>query len=185
MMLRGWRKVTDIYETSLYPWMETEAVSERDGDLALTITGVWEGELSTPRGKEPKVAVRFRETSKLLILNKTNASTLWELFGRKIEGWIGQRVALYTKRVKVGREMKDAIRIRAHRPEGEAPSSAEERGHGPVEGEVGPTEFWGEFNTLKAQGKLPPDLDQGRIQEFKEAGDWAGALQWIRGEMQV
>lgn len=182
-MLRGWRKVTDIYETSLYPWMETEAVSGHDGDLVLTITGVWEGEISTPRGEEPKVAVRFRETSKLLILNKTNASTLWSLFSRKTEKWIGQQIALYAKRVKVGGTMMDAIRIRPHRPE--APSSTEPEEAAQAQ-DVGPSEFWTEFNTAAREGKLP-NAEQLRtaeeIEQAKASGDWAEALRWLRGQM--
>jgi hypothetical protein len=179
------RKVTDIYKTVLFPWLETDVVAEHDGDLILTIAGVYEGDMPTKRGEERKVVVRFKETTKALILNKTNAQSIWDLYGRMTEGWAGQRIALYTERISVGGRMRDAIRIRPHRPEVKAPSSAEAKASGPVEGEVGPTEFWGEFNTLKAQGKLPPGLDQGRIQEFKDAGTWAGALQWIRGEMQV
>jgi hypothetical protein len=59
-------------------------------------------------------------------------------------------------------------------------------GTGPVGGEVGPNEFWTEFNRAVREEKLP-NAEELRsapeIEQAKTSGDWAEALRWLRGQM--
>ncbi len=47
-------------------------------------------------GKEPRLIVSFVGKDRQLILNKTNASTLGDLYGDDYDGWTGRAVVLFT-----------------------------------------------------------------------------------------
>lgn len=187
------RPVSDIYHTALFPYLEGDAIAGRDEDLVLIVRDVVEIEIPTQRGPEVKVLLRFEGTSKGLILNKTNAQTLWELYGRKTEGWHGKRVALYTEQVVVNRRTFNAIRIRETAPPAVTVESESVRTEAPqAEAEVAPgvtaTTFWAEFHQLKSADKLPnPDtLRQApEIGQAKASGDWEKALKWLHAQMRV
>lgn len=106
------KPVEDIYQTPLFPYIEGDVLAELGRDVVLTIEGVLEVELASGRGKEVKVVLTFRETPKALILNKVNAQTIWQLYGRKTTGWRGKRIALYSEQVTVVGKTYNAIRVR-------------------------------------------------------------------------
>lgn len=62
--------------------------------INLTIDCVKTEELG--QKKEPKDVVRFRESPKGLVLNKSNRITLIALFGAYDEKWVGGKVTLYS-----------------------------------------------------------------------------------------
>jgi hypothetical protein len=193
------RPVKDIYDTSLFPYIEGDILAEQDRDAVLTIERVMQGEMASSRGKETKVVVQFEETHKMLILNKTNAQAILNLYGRKTQGWRGKRIALYSERISVAGRMHNAIRVRARvpvahqkpqpKPEGPKPDlegmeDAEEL----PEGYVDANAFWTEFHNLKRDGKLPNAEDLRDAEPIKDAnhtGDWAAALKWLHGQMEV
>lgn len=61
--------------------------------------------------QEEKPVVRFRETPKGLVVNKTNAAILGELFGDDTDAWLGKRVALRVERVSFQGRRVDSIRV--------------------------------------------------------------------------
>jgi hypothetical protein len=65
---------------------------------------------------ETKPVLGFRNTSLKLVLNRTNAEAIAELYGEDSDHWIGQAVELYPARVPFRAKMVDAIRIRPPTP---------------------------------------------------------------------
>jgi hypothetical protein len=195
------RPVTDIYDTPLFPYIEGDVLAERSDDLVLTIQRVLQGEMASSRGTEEKVIVQFRETDKALILNKTNAAAIWQLYGRKTADWIGKRIALYCEPTRAFGKMHNAIRVRHTVPAKPQRSQRETRAVEPTnppdgtedadelpDDYIGPSEFWTEFHNLKRDGKLP-NADKLRdaepIKDANHTGDWAAALKWLHGQMEV
>lgn len=98
------------------------AVEFKGRDVALTIAGVKIEELKMAGGKKDrKPTLSFRETKKRLILNKTNAATIANIYGTKAEDWVGKRITLFPTITSCGAEMVDCVRIRpgpsARKPE--------------------------------------------------------------------
>ena len=85
-------------------------------DVTLTIASIRIEEMETDTGKESKPVIRFIETTKKIILNRTNADSIAELYGPEAEQWIGKRITIYPTRVKAWGEMKACIRVRETAP---------------------------------------------------------------------
>ena len=85
-----------------------------DGDKILTISQ-FDFE---PIGEdnEMKGCLYFNEVDKKLVLNKTNASTITDIYGKKLDGWTGKRIALYKTEVPFAGKMVKAIRVRIDPP---------------------------------------------------------------------
>lgn len=60
-----------------------------------------------------KLMVSFQELEKNLVLNKTNADTISDLYGRNTDGWMGHQVMLFTMPVDYQGKKVQAIRVRA------------------------------------------------------------------------
>ncbi len=60
-----------------------------------------------------KLFVMFAELDKGLVLNKTNADTIGELYGRGTDGWLGRQVMLFTMPVDYQGKKVQAIRVRS------------------------------------------------------------------------
>lgn len=85
------------------------------GDLILTIESVKKETLTLEGGKqEDHMVIRFKDAKKPMICNATNGKTIAKLANSTyIEDWAGMRIALYAKSgIKVGKELKDGLRIR-------------------------------------------------------------------------
>jgi hypothetical protein len=83
-------------------------------DVALTIKAVSVDELPVAgkSTKDKRAVVRFEETPKKLVLNKTNAKTIARLLGNETAAWVGKRVTLYPTTTKFGPDTVDCIRVR-------------------------------------------------------------------------
>jgi hypothetical protein len=68
-----------------------------------------EGEDGTSKDRG---VVYFKETDRGLVLCKTNALCLAQMFGPNTDSWRGKHVTLFSTKVSVGPEMKDGIRIK-------------------------------------------------------------------------
>ena len=97
-------------------------------EFTLAIRGVEKEEIGKPPDKEDKWVLYFRSAKKGLILNRTNAMAIAELYGEETSGWVGKRVTLYSARVKAFGKWYDVVRVRAP-----APASPSVDGNGPVE----------------------------------------------------
>lgn len=60
-----------------------------------------------------KLLVMFQELDKGLVLNKTNADTLGDLYGKNTDGWTGRQIMLMTMPVDYQGKKVQAIRLRA------------------------------------------------------------------------
>ncbi len=98
----------------MYPTEYIAAPELQGRDVALTIKGVSIDEmpLAGKSEKQKRPIVRFVETDKKLVLNKTNAKIVAKLFGPQTAEWVGKRVALYPTTTKFGPETVDCIRVR-------------------------------------------------------------------------
>lgn len=74
---------------------------------------------------ELKPVIYFAGHQRGLVLNKTNAITIADLYGTETERWIGRPVTLYPTHCQYGAKMVDCIRIRPFPPaNGAAPQLA-------------------------------------------------------------
>lgn len=60
-----------------------------------------------------KLLLMFHELDKGLVLNKTNADTIGELYGKNTDGWVNRQVMLMTMPVDYQGKKVQAIRLRA------------------------------------------------------------------------
>jgi hypothetical protein len=111
----------------LYPSMYLKAADLRGRDVTVTIEAIEpRHELKNRTGKSDwKPVLRLAKTDKLLVCNKTNATIISELYGRKPSEWVGKSITLYPTDVQVGREMKPAIRVRTSSPKAPTKASSE------------------------------------------------------------
>ena len=75
------------------------------------------------KGKtKDRIIVYFKESNsgRGWLLNRTNAECLKELWGRETDNWIGHKVTLQVKQVRVGPKMEPGIRVKGS-PELTAP----------------------------------------------------------------
>jgi hypothetical protein len=87
--------------------------------------------------KEVKCVLSFAETDKQLILNKTNANTLAELYGKDWAGWVGKRIALYQTPVDFQGKTTMAVRIKPRVPKPAPPEQPPKRTEQEIISEVG------------------------------------------------
>lgn len=83
-------------------------------DLILTISKIEQGEAweSKSSSMKPVLTVHFVEKVKPIILNATNTKTIQDVTGSiHIEPMIGQKIQLTVKKVRMGRDMVNGIRI--------------------------------------------------------------------------
>jgi hypothetical protein len=111
----------------LFPSRFLKAVDLPDeGDLILTIASVETQEIGPDRESRPVVG--FNEVVKTLVLNKTNATTISDLYGKIIAGWVGKKIDLYSTEVAFQGKTQLCIRVRAcnpHTKKAPAPVQAE------------------------------------------------------------
>lgn len=100
-------------------------------DVTYTIASIQLEELESEDGKsKTKGVVGFRETKKLLVINRTNSDCIKGMFGRETDNWIGKRVTFFpapffdnfTKehttaiRVRGSPDIKEATTVTIHLP---------------------------------------------------------------------
>lgn len=88
-------------------------------DAVVTIERVDGAVLVQGTRKTRKPSLKFTGSRLRLALNKTNGKTIANLYGTSIEGWVGQRIALYigkTRDPDSGRSDYPCIRVRPRRP---------------------------------------------------------------------
>jgi hypothetical protein len=69
--------------------------------------------------RQPKLELATRQGKPLplpLLLNKTNAKAVAQLYGKRPADWVGKWVTLYPTTTEVGGETRDCIRVRNQPP---------------------------------------------------------------------
>jgi hypothetical protein len=80
----------------LHPSRFLKSAEFKGNDVTFTIAEVALEELERDdNSKETKGVVAFKETPKLLLLNRTNSTCLKEMFGVETEQWKGKRVTFF------------------------------------------------------------------------------------------
>lgn len=79
----------------LYPGRFIKASDFKGKKVTLKISEVKIEELVGDKGPQIKGVISFNETEKQLALNKTNGICLKEMFGKKVQEWVGHRVTLF------------------------------------------------------------------------------------------
>lgn len=90
--------------------------TELDEDLIVTMTAVRKEMIGQGDDQEEKPILYFNETDKGLVLNKTNARTITDLYGPETHKWAGKKVALFATEVDFGGKQTLAIRVRMKAP---------------------------------------------------------------------
>jgi hypothetical protein len=102
----------------LFPGRFLKSVEFKGRDVTLTIASVATEMLPEDAGGEKlKGIVSFKEAKKKLVLNRTNAMTIAQMFGRETDGWVGHKVTFYPApyqdetaiRVKGSPELKEPV----------------------------------------------------------------------------
>ncbi len=73
-------------------------------------------------GDDERPVAYFTGTTKGLVLNKTNANVINEVYGSETDNWIGKDIDIYPTRVEYAGRMVDGMRVRipAAPPKGKA-----------------------------------------------------------------
>lgn len=79
----------------LYPGRFLKAGDFKGKPVTLKISEVRIEELVGDKGPQIKGVIAFERTEKQLALNKTNGICLKEMFGKKVQEWVGKRVTLF------------------------------------------------------------------------------------------
>lgn len=98
---------------ALYPNRFMKAGEFAGKPYTLTISDVKVEELEGDKGKKVKGIVSFKETTKQLVLNRTNGECLKAMFGRETNNWVGKRVTFFPKTItdSFTDELIPAIRV--------------------------------------------------------------------------
>jgi hypothetical protein len=109
----GAEKERKMHIHEVYPSKWLKAADLAGKPAALKVATATMETLKAPDGaQETKLVVRFANTSKALVVNKTNLHTLAEVLGDETDAWIGQTIEAYPTRVAMGGKEVDAIRLR-------------------------------------------------------------------------
>lgn len=85
--------VMNIYSTDLFQYMAGDMIGQ--SSVTLTIVDVTMENMNSGKGgAQTKPCLRFKERSKLMVLNKTNAKALAAILGPETENWKGARVTI-------------------------------------------------------------------------------------------
>ena len=63
-----------------------------------------------------KLVIKFAGKEKTFVCNKTNANRIASAYGNNTDGWLGQKITLYTDQVDFQGKLVDAIRVKVKRP---------------------------------------------------------------------
>lgn len=99
----------------MFPSDYLAAVEFQGRDVTLKIRSVERESLRRTDGEnEPAFIVRFEETKKKLVLNKTNAAAIATLTGEtEAQNWVGRRVTLYPTTCQAFGAEVECIRVRS------------------------------------------------------------------------
>lgn len=96
------------------PYFGEADFATMDDTFTVTIKSYDVETVTNEQGRSQKGVLHFKENVKPLILNVTNGKTIAALYGRDIEGWIGQQITLYyDPDVRIGRQKVGGTRVKA------------------------------------------------------------------------
>jgi hypothetical protein len=142
--------------SQVFPSKYVAAEDLQGRDISLTIASVTLEEMTShDNQKANKPVVYFEKATKGLVLNRTNANIIADLYSDETDTWTGKRVTIYATRVKAFGKVVPAIRVRETVPA--APKAAPV--HVPVE----------EPSIDDAEDLIDADTDRERKGESRES----------------
>lgn len=63
--------------------------------------------------KKSALVLHFKETKKMMVLNKTNAQSINKAHGPELTKWIGKKITVYPKRGEWFGAVHDALRVKS------------------------------------------------------------------------
>lgn len=103
--------------SDIFPSKYVKAADLQGRPVTLAIKDVRVEEMTNHSNeKERKAVVYFEKATKGLVLNRTNAQIIANLYGDETDHWRGKRVTLYPTRVKAFGTMQDCIRVKEEIP---------------------------------------------------------------------
>lgn len=112
---------TNMTIQDLFPSKFIKSADIGETDTVLTISKVEVEDLGFGEEKDSKPVVYFEEIEKSLVLNKTNAESIGQLYGPRIDGWSGKKIALFTTEVSFQGKPMLGIRVRLRPPKVDEP----------------------------------------------------------------
>lgn len=98
---------------NLFPSDYLKSGDIEDGDtMVLTITGLEMREIGQGDSAQEKPVLFFEEVEKGLVLNKTNATTITEMYGPETDGWTGKKITLFPTQVDFQGKSTMALRVK-------------------------------------------------------------------------
>ncbi len=95
--------------------LNCESLKGKDVKLIIASTDL--EEFTDQNGvRKKKIVVFFRGTDKDLVLNKTNATCIAQMYGDQTEAWVGKTITLWPSQAEMGGKTLPAIRIRLLTP---------------------------------------------------------------------
>ena len=101
-------KLNQMYPSTL---LKSQDVTDAGGEMPVTIKSIELNEFDAESGKETKPVITFADDHKM-VCNKTNGTTLAEMFGDETDLWIGKEITLIVEQVDFGGKKVPAIRIK-------------------------------------------------------------------------
>ena len=96
------------------PYLKSADVANQP---VVTIAKIEREKMKNKEGKEElKPVLYFQEFEKGIVLNRTNANIIEDLYGKDIDEWIGAKIQLHAPIVEAFGESKPAIRVIAKKP---------------------------------------------------------------------
>lgn len=103
-------KLTDMFPSNL---LKAQDVTDAGGEMELTIFDVEIKEFDGDSGaKESKPIIVFAEDNKRMVLNKTNANRLAEMFGNDTDGWLKKKVILHVEQTDFQGKTVPSVRVK-------------------------------------------------------------------------
>ena len=102
-------KLTEMFPSNL---LKAADVSDAGGEMPLTIAKIELKEFDTDNGGKERKPIIFFTNDKQMVCNKTNGTTLGEMFGNETDDWLGKSITLIVQNVDFAGKSTPAIRIK-------------------------------------------------------------------------
>ena len=103
-------KLTEMFPSNL---LKAQDVTDAGGEMELTIFNVEIKDFDGDNGvKERKPIVVFAEGDKRMVLNKTNANRLSEMFGDDTDNWLNKKIILHVEQTDFQGKTVPSVRVK-------------------------------------------------------------------------
>ena len=102
-------KLNEMFPTNL---LKAQDVTDAGGEMPLTISKIDLKDFDGDNGVKERKPIIFFTNDKQMVCNKTNGTTLGEMFGNETDEWIGKEITLIVQNVDFAGKSTPAIRIK-------------------------------------------------------------------------